>query len=1117
MRRLLGRPTSDSTTNDNGLSQAGSPTPPSFRPNASQDVEYTVGGPIACLDKSPDGNFAVLGGRHILKTLRLEGSRVKEGIDLRAIITSQPNAKLGTSTTVSDQLSIKDVKWATNSNGESVIFTACANGRIFQYNLSRLTSRSPGAIGLEYVQAREDSRQINTLDINPHKSTWLLSGSQDGIVRCFDTRDWGTTRSEQGTYRAFKNFKCNAEGIRDVQWSPKDGFIFACATESGAVFKWDIRKPTAPLLRINAHDPTKGASCVAWHFDGESLLSAGLDSVIHVWDMSEGADKRQKPKWTISTPAPVSCVSWRPPLRSVTARGRRAAQIAVSYVDGPTKGHGISPVHIWDFGRPTMPFKEIDRFEYSPNVMLWQDQDLLWTAGLNGFSQCDVAYAPKVVDRRSTSMLAFAPRGDVLMVLEERAASRKPHPTIATHDMLPTSFGSSPNAQVLSHSRSDSEEDVVGSFLGPSKVASQRTSTNSRSAAAFSTTPPSASGTDEPVMPLGLSIGITKGFKPNQVMAVGQATATTKSRHYQFLSRHYVDALYIDLPYTQGSSPLNVRVSGIMEHWARTAESIGQIRLAQTWRVLAPAFDHLLKRRAQYHLEVRMTRRKNAKSPMLKERSDSKVNLQRLTKSIILDPGGDETPRKASSVRSVDNCHSGEQARLVGDVESESNVPTPLAQPIREDMSEHHQYVPGKILTPVQELESFTLPPALHQDSERVGLRQRHDSTPLSVVSQDSHISSTEGYDFYDIDAVEAIPQAIDVPRKKEPLSLGYVNTSASSSRRPHSESHDSNESFGQMFSVSDGSQLTNEPGSVSSSLCRVGNHHEEIGSSNRSSVEEFQSRIRGKQISEPPAASHPKASHSLDRQNSDSSRDIFMISQTTADSSDSQLSQQEYREISQQSSNHLRTPPKVKVSEPARKRSNERLVPNRPEESTSTVVIETDFMPWEDDPPYPFLLSGEADKRVTTPPMNPYEMLSRALSYEARTSALNASAMILLLRPLVPDNVIDYHQATAILRQHHNRLMKQKYFVEAATLRNICVPGWNGLDDWGDDYTSIFHAAQDPQRVSANFTCPNCRKPREINRTENSMSIWKCERCGYAMGPCVTCKVLVVFRLVLW
>ncbi|KAK6071460.1 WD repeat-containing protein C4F8.11 [Seiridium cupressi] len=1108
MRRLLGRPTNDSTATDNNLGPSGSPIAPSYRPNASQDAQYPAVGPIACLDKSPDGQFAVLGGRHVLKTVQIDGLTIKEGIDVRAIITSQPNTKPGASTTVSDQLSIKDVKWATNQNGESTIFTACANGRIFQYNLSRLSTQTAGGAGLEFVQMREDSRQINTLDINPHRSSWLLSGSQDGIVRCFDTKSPVVNRNAQATYRAFQSFKCNAEGIRDVQWSPKDGMVFACATESGAVFKWDIRKPTAPLLRINAHDPTRGASCVAWHFDGDRLLSAGLDSVCHVWDMSDGANKRQKPMWSISTPAPIACVSWRPPLYSATAKGRRAAQIAVSYVDGPTKGYGISPVHIWDFGRPTMPFKEIDRFDFSPNALIWHDQDLLWTAGSNGFSQCDVAYAPKVVDRKSPSALVFAPRGEVLMVLEERSQSRRPHPTIATHDMIPASFSSSPNTQVLSHSRSDSEEDVVGSFLGPSKPGSKKPTANSRSAHTLSTTPPSGSTSDEPIIPLEQSIGVTKIFKPNQVMAMGQATAPSKAKHYQFLSRHYLDALLLDLPYTTGGAALNVRVCDIMEHYARAAESIGQIRLAQTWRILAQAFGQLLDSRGRYHLDLRLAKRKNAKSPLLREKSASKLNLQKLAQVAEHQAGGEETPRKASYIHSTDSRSSLGQSLLPADADSESNVPTPVARPIREDLPAYHQFIPGKVLTPVQELDSLILPPAFHKEVDRPGLRERHDSAPLSVISQGSQLSSTEGYDFYDMEAVEAIPQAIDVPKKKEPLSLDYMDLGTSGSRRPEPARHDSDESFGQMFSVSDGSRLTAEAGSLSSSLRGIVNRSEAIIGSNKSSTEEYHSRIRGKQIHRSSEASHAAGPRGLDRQDSDSSRDIFMISQTTADSGESQPSRGDSFELSQPSGGFSPAQLRVKQPQPPRKSSNERLISGRPEQSTSPNMTEADFMPWNDDPPYPFPLSSDAVDKLRAPLLKPYELLSRVLAYEAQSSALNASAMILLLKPLVPDDVIDPDLASAILRHHHDRLMKQKFFIEAATLRNLCVADWpEGVEVWGDNYTSIFFPAQDPQRVSANFTCPSCHKPREINRSDGGLGVWKCEKCRYTMGPCAVCK----------
>ncbi|KAI1840679.1 hypothetical protein JX266_013141 [Neoarthrinium moseri] len=1110
MRRLLGRPATESTSNDGALGPTSSPVPLSYRPNASQDAVYAAGGPVACLDKSADGHFAVLGGRHVLRTVQIDGSNIKAGVDVRAVITSQPNTKPGTSTTISDQLSIKDVKWASSPSGEPTLFTACANGRIFTYNISRLGSATPGGSGLEFIQIREDSRQVNKLDINPHRSTWLLSGSQDGIVRCFDVKAPVTNRSGQATFRTFQAFKCNAEGIRDVKWSPKDGMVFACATESGAVLKWDIRKANQPLLRINAHDPTRGTSSISWHPDGEHLISAGMDGKCHVWDMSKTADKKQKPKWTISSPAPVAVVSWRPALWSATAQGRRAAQIAVSYESGSAHNrYGINAVHIWDFGRPTMPFKEIDRFDASPSSLLWHGQDLLWTAGSDGlFTQCDVAYASKVIDRQPLSSLDFSPRGDVLMFLEERVHPERSRPSAVTQDSLPTpSYSSSPSTQMLSISRSDSEEDVVGSFLGPRRRGSKKRGTSSRPA--LSSTPPSGSGSEEPVIPLEQSINLTGTFRPQQVMAIGRAPATAKPSVYQYLSIHYLETLQRNLPFLPGGPPLNQRVSGILEHYARAAENVSQIRLAQTWRVLAYAFDLLLTRRAQYHLEFRTMRRKTPRSPSLKHRSESRTSLLSLERAIQHRDraGGEETPRKPSSVATTDNNHNlGQSLLSLTEADSESNVPTPLARPVREDGSEHDQFFPGKALTPVQEINSFTLPPAFQSEVERPSLRQRLDSTPLSVASQESQVSSTEGYDFYDLESVDTIPQAIDVPKKKEPLSLDYIGPKTPNSKKITLGRHDSDESFAQMFSISDGSRQTAEMGSFSSSLRHVINQSDETLSSTQSSVEEYQSRIRGKQLQESPEAQHhlPKA---LKREDSGSlSGEVFMISQTTADSGDIEV----YPDLSQQPSQQSLelSPVQLKVKQPAspRKTSNERLALERPEDHTSTTITETDFMPWPEDPPYPFPISTDAENKHKLPPFKPYELLSRALSFEAKHSALNASAIILLLKPLVPDGVIDSHQATAILRHHHSRLMGQRLFVEAALLRNLAVGDWpEGLDVWGDNYGSIFLPAQ--ERVSASFACPQCHKPREVDPRADGPGIWKCERCHASMGPCAICR----------
>ncbi|KAI0105936.1 hypothetical protein F4814DRAFT_78960 [Daldinia grandis] len=1087
MRRLLGRQNPESPS-DGNLGVTSSPVPQSYRPNASQDAVYSSSVPVACLDRSADGQHAVLGGRHILKMIHFDGLQVKEGIDIRSIITAQ-YANKGNASLASDQLSIKDAKLASNHGNDLTVFTACANGKIFMYDISRLGS---GA-GFEPIQTREDSRQVNTLDFNPHWGTWLLSGGQDGTVRCFDVKAPIPSRSGP-TFRTNQAFKCNADGISDVKWSPKDGMIFACATDSGVILKWDFRKHSAPLLKINAHDTQKGASSISWHADGDHLISAGLDSKCHVWDLSKNAEKRQKPKWTINAPAPVTNVAWRPGLWSATAQGRRAAQVAVSYDEGGhVKKNGISSVHIWDLARPTMPYKEIDIFENSPSALLWHNQDLLWTAGPDGFAQCDVAFAPKVIDRQPLSNVAFSARGEALMFLEERVHLPRPRPTVISHQGLPTSsYSSSPTGQVLSISRSDSEEDVIGSFLGTRRNAADKRRGNNKVANTLSTTPPSGSGVEGQVIPLDQAMKITGSFKPHQIMAIGQIPAAPKMHVYSYLSRQYLEILKQDLPYTEGDRPLNERISVIIERYARASESVSQFRLAQTWRILSYAIGLLLTRRSQYHLKQRQVRRDKSLLEADKDTSDIRLAFSKEESSPRIRVDGEDTPRKPPSVSSLESHHPLGRSLLTEEIDSESNVPTPLARPVKENVSDNHEYSAGRLLTPVLEMESFSLPPSVLPEGS--GPRKRLNSTTLSTLSQDSQISSTEGYDFYDIDAIEHIPKAIDVPKKREPLTLDCAEPlSPNARRRPIRQ--DSDESYTQMFSLSDTSRQTSVLTDSSNSSARISRRAEQMSGSLGEGSREYGSRIRGKPIEESPGSVRYPTRHPMERQDSGLTDD-YKISQTTTDSIDSDPSP----EINGNSSKYVTR--LVLETRLARERS----MIDRPEDHPSPHVTETDFLPWPGDPPYPHPIADEIDSKLHIPPINPYDVLSRALAFESRHSALNASAIILLLKPLVPDDVIDCYQAAAILRQYHKRLMSMKLFVEATLLRNFCVQGWpNGLPTWGENYTSVFTPAQ--ERVSAAFTCSQCHKPREIDRSNtDGPGIWKCERCRAVMAPCAVC-----------
>ncbi|QPG95172.1 hypothetical protein C2857_007767 [Epichloe festucae Fl1] len=1104
MRKLLGKAAPDSATGDLS-SIAGTTTssiPPSFRPSKSQDAVFSAGAPISCFDVSSDRRAVILAGPHILKTVVLDDPAsssfiFNDGIDVRTAITTRQSTGSRTNV-IADQLNIRDVKWHSGSH----IYTACASGKVFSYDLTRLGAGE--AEPFDYILMHEDSRQMNSLDINPHLQSWLLTGGQDGTARVFDSNSPAPARHGVTFRQRFAPLRC-IDPIRQVSWSPKQGHEMACCTDSGVVMKWDVRQPSRPVLRINAHE--KACSTIAWHIDGLHLLSAGWDTKIHIWDLGNSADKRQKPKWTISAPAPVAAVAWRPGLWSASAQARRVAQVAVTYDETSNRKYGTSAVHIWDFARPSMPYKELEIFETSPSAIRWQDQDMLWTVGQDGaFHQSDVAFARKVIDRQSTSAMALSPRGDAFLFLDERSNSHRPrfhgtHPTEMIHRDRAT-YGSSLSNPGLSLSRSDSEDDVLGSFLGPRRRVTGKRRLSGRGGVPLSTTPPSggASFLDDLKQNLGLeqSINVTGTFKPQQAMSFGHIPAAVSVQVYHFMSSAYLDTIKMDLPYVEGGKHLIERVGDMMEQFAKTSELANLYRLAQTWRILAYAMNILLKRRAQYHFEVRVGR-------FQKMHLDDGSRGSDRSKPSDMYGNGDDAPRRPSAQRgSVDSRFHSIRSLLAEEIESTSNVPTPVARPAdsssrnintgdfgHEEMTHPH----GKRLSPIMEPESLHLGPAAHGSlKESKSPRKRLDSEPISVGSGrtgESDTSYTEGYDFYD---AEVLAKAIDVPM------TGRRNGGGGLPYRGRTIRHDSDESLGQMFSISSGTRRSGRMGSSGDAFARPGLIREQSDLERESGASSQESPVVSKTLADQNGrSSRPRDS---------TTEEVFMISQTTK--TDESYTSQQSSTLKDKDGDDSNVSPRnsFRGIDNGWSVSPKKKEPMSPRHDPRPHIVETDYLPWSHDPPYPHPLSTQ-DWRggavSSKSPLDPYSLVRRALDFESKTSALHASAIILLLKPLVPDSVIDSHRATAILRQHHRRLMQMSLFVEAALLRNMCVQGWpDGLPDWGENYTSVFSGAQQGGKVG--LFCSSCRKPREVDPRAGAEAVWSCERCGIVMAPCSVC-----------
>ncbi|PHH75216.1 hypothetical protein CDD82_4537 [Ophiocordyceps australis] len=1106
MRKLLGKPATPSSAGGQVPSSAGDATPTStaWRPAQAQDAVYNAGAPIGCFDVAPDRRVAVLAGPHVLKTVLLNGDSTafspSEGINLRAALAMRQSGF------AADQLNIGHVKWYK----DATVFTACASGKIFTYDVTRLGPAFSGP--LECIQTQEDSRQVNSLDVNPHRPSWLLSGSQDGWTRIFNaSQPHPNTRSGALAFRQqFAPLRC-IDSVRQVQWSPTNGTELACCTESGVVLKWDVKQPSRPLLRINAHD--KACAAIAWHPDGIHLISAGWDAKLHVWDLGATADKRQRPKWALSMPAPVSAVAWRP----ATTHTRRVAQVAVSYEESGTRRYGIPAVHVWDLARPTMPYKQIERFDKAPSALMWQGQDMLWTVGQDGlFNQCDVAFAPKVLDRQSTSAMAFSPRGDAMVFLDERSQPQRSRHAVS-HGTEPvtdavhhkTEYSPSQNMTGLSVSRSDSEEDAMATFVASQAKTLHKRLPSGRSGLLMSTTPPSGPPpVDDGLHAINLeqSIAVTGLFTPQQAMVSGHVPWTKSVQLYEYMSSAYLEILHEHLPWTDGGKPLVERVANIMEEYARTAQGANLFRLAQTWRILAYAVTLLLRRRGQYHVESRAGQAH--KLPRVESSSNVRARTSEASTSGVGDSAatGEATPRPPSLAhRTSIEGRLAARSLLAEELESTSNVPTPIARPVDSSAGIDGTYQYGRRLKRIVEPESLSLGPAAHGSFGQGRADAGHgDSNHGPDGSSDgrslSQVSSTEGYDFYD---TEVLAKAIDVPRPR----LGGASGPQKRAWHRRKSKQESDDTYGQMFSFSEGNKLSGLRSSSSDDAFAKPTMTRQLSDTDKSSISSsvdekhglgHMEEMEGQQ--EGGTGAHTSTDASRAQQ------DEALGAQMTNQSDDSS----QVEAASEASEAEQGGEPRM--SETAARGESGRVASTgksaaKPRFHVRPQIVENDYLPWEGDAPWPYPLQTDAPPVVGSagPPLDPYTVVRRALDFEVKTSALHASAMVLLLRPLVPSWVIGVDQASGILRQHHGRLMAMSLFVPAALLRKLCVAGYPaGMPSWGDTHVSIVAPAQLNTKVG--LACPACRKPREPDPRRGANAIWRCEHCAAVMAPCAVC-----------
>lgn len=957
-------------------------------PSTSRTLVHRTGISIAAIDISPYRTHAVLAGREILKTVQVSGAQCTEDFNLRSSIiayaSTHDTSRDAVSAQHKDQLAVNDVKWS-HGRYDSTIATAAANGRIVLYDVNRAS--------VELARLHQHTRQVHRLAFNPHQGSLLLSGSQDATVRMWDLRDLAGERSVM-TCRSARVFSGNNEGIRDLRWSPTDGVMFAAATDTGVIQRWDFRNEKAPSLRINAHDKT--CHSIDWHPDGKYLASAGADRNVKIWDF-KSMDRRMKTSRQFRAPQPVFNVRWRPVgsvSGSVGFTNHQSTQLATSY-------HQNDPrVHIWDLRRPYMPFLELDRYDTGPADMLWKSEDLLWSASMAGiFTQSDMNFAMTSLERQNVNIVGSGSDGELCFASKERVRRR------SSLLEIPAQFLRRNNTEGSSSEQLGSSQSATdGSFEEPASISSSLK--NRRRVPGnlpyLSSTPPTANNSLFNMSFEEIIKSEEKAF-PSQIIAFGSVFGVFDIEAFKYLAKHY-RPLLPTIGSNDGRNDIYDSIMVRFEHNAVTAASAAQYRVAQTWRILGLAIMKELNERAEVVLQ------------------SQKADSTPLDTNLL--------PGHKYPIGSQDK--QGDRSYTISISDSPSNMPTPIAKPVQG--LQNVPAVAGGMLASREENIAHL--------SDRLWKSKRHPTQPLSNPSKYQVSTSAPAFvdlpgilpktlkddnlmpakqlpeeGFADVDQQMHERRAAVTNYRAKPREILRLEEPAVSPRNLNVMSrlhrHDSAESF-QMFSASTDSDQH--------SMMLAGS----FGGSDNSN------------LSDPPTGSWDSSpeKHFIHRQPQESAGrllDYAVGVQSSSEESSPYVDHQvQNHRLSLIEGSSLRrsdqsSPPIIHVR---KHRSPRRSLNARHPDAESG-----------DDPFYLRITSHERSKFV---PWRAATLVQQVIDYHlhALSDTQLPALLILYLTPLFP-SLFDRQHTTSILLSYHHQLESLNLFVSAAQLRQHCYPGY--------------------------------------------------------------------------
>ncbi|XP_013785555.1 GATOR complex protein WDR24-like isoform X1 [Limulus polyphemus] len=290
----------------------------------SKSIICYLDGPANALAINRDSTQVVVAGRNVFKIFNIEEEEFVERLNLRV----GKNLNLN--------FSCADVVW--NPVEDNILATAATNGAVVTWNINK-TSRSK-----QDMVFQDHKRSVNKVCFHTIEPHILLSGSQDGTMKCFDLRK----------KEASSTFYSLSESVRDVKFSPHHYFLFAAVQENGNVQIWDMRRTDRYEKQFTAH--TGPVFTCDWHPEERRwLATGGRDKTIKIWDLS------MKPmvEHCIQTIASVARIKWRPQQKFHIA----SCSLVIDFT-----------INVWDIRRPFVPLAAFNEHKDVSTGFAWHHE-----------------------------------------------------------------------------------------------------------------------------------------------------------------------------------------------------------------------------------------------------------------------------------------------------------------------------------------------------------------------------------------------------------------------------------------------------------------------------------------------------------------------------------------------------------------------------------------------------------------------------------------------------------------------------------------------------------------------------------------------------------------------